>query len=65
MNKVLIEWKHLDVGGETCDRCFDTGTTLQKEVRRLNDELQTKEVRWSGLKPNWTKKIFRCPMLCI
>ncbi len=48
MNKVLIEWKHLDVGGETCDRCFDTRTTLQKEVRRLNDELQTKgvQVEW-------------------
>lgn len=48
MNKVLIEWKHLDVGGETCDRCFDTGTTLQKEVRRLNDGLQTKgvQVEW-------------------
>ena len=48
MNKVLIEWKYLDVGGETCDRCFDTGTTLQKEVRRLNDELQAKgvQVEW-------------------
>lgn len=40
MNKLIIEWKHLDVEGETCSRCYDTGENLVQEVKRLNRILQ-------------------------
>jgi len=36
MKTIMIEWKHLDVEGETCDRCYDTGENLTNEVKRLN-----------------------------
>ena len=42
MKKLIIEWKHLDVNGETCDRCYDTGETLTAEVKRLNRVLNPK-----------------------
>ena len=35
MKTLIIEWKHLDVKGETCDRCYDTGENLANEVKRL------------------------------
>lgn len=39
--KILkIEWRHLDVGGETCDRCYDTGENLAQEVKRLKRALE-------------------------
>lgn len=44
MKKLTIEWKHLDVEGETCDRCYDTGENLANEVKRLNRALQTKNI---------------------
>lgn len=48
MKTLKIEWKHLDVEGETCDRCYDTGENLANEVKRLNRALQSKgiEVEW-------------------
>jgi|GEM_PF-3867605 type VI protein secretion system component Hcp len=42
MKKLIIEWQHLDVDGETCDRCYDTGETLTAEVKRLNRMLNPK-----------------------
>jgi len=39
MTKLIIEWKHLDVEGETCDRCYDTGENLVQEIKRLNRKL--------------------------
>ena len=44
MQKLTIEWKHLDVAGETCDRCYDTGENLVQEVKRLNRALQPKGI---------------------
>ena len=44
MKKLVIEWKHLDVDGETCDRCYDTGETLAAEVKRLSRALQPQGV---------------------
>lgn len=41
MKKLTIDWKHLDVEGDTCDRCYDTGANLTNEVRRLNRVLQS------------------------
>ncbi|MBU7008079.1 DUF2703 domain-containing protein [Phosphitispora fastidiosa] len=48
MKKLIIEWKHLDVEGETCNRCYDTGENLNQEVKRLNRALQPQgiEVEW-------------------
>lgn len=37
--KLTIEWRHLDVEGETCNRCYDTGENLATEVKRLNRTL--------------------------
>ncbi|WZL74024.1 DUF2703 domain-containing protein [Clostridiaceae bacterium 35-E11] len=43
--KILeIEWKHLDVEGETCNRCYDTGENLVQEVKRLNRALQPRGI---------------------
>ena len=42
MKKLIIEWLHLDVEGETCDRCYDTGETLTAEVKWLNRVLNPK-----------------------
>ncbi|NCB75028.1 MAG: methyltransferase domain-containing protein [Clostridia bacterium] len=44
MKKLTIEWKHLDVEGETCDRCYDTGENLANEVKRMNRVLQPKGI---------------------
>lgn len=48
MKNLTIEWKHLDVEGETCDRCYDTGENLEQEVKRLNRALQPQgiQVEW-------------------
>lgn len=40
MKTLKIEWKHLDVEGDTCNRCYDTGENLVHEVKRLNRALQ-------------------------
>jgi hypothetical protein len=40
LKTLKIEWQHLDVAGETCDRCYDTGENLAQEVKRLNRALQ-------------------------
>lgn len=48
MEILKIEWKHLDVKGETCDRCYDTGENLNAEVKRLNRKLEPK-----GFKVEW------------
>lgn len=44
MKTLKIEWRHLDVEGETCDRCYDTGENLTQEVKRLNRALQPKGI---------------------
>lgn len=44
MKKVVIEWKHLDLSGETCDRCYDTGENLVSEIKRLNRSLKNQDV---------------------
>lgn len=44
MRTLKIEWRHLDVEGETCDRCYDTGENLANEVKRLNRALQPRGI---------------------
>lgn len=52
MKTLKIEWKHLDVAGDTCNRCYDTGENLNQEVKRLNRALQPQgiNVEWSETK---------------
>lgn len=38
MKTITIEWLHLDVAGETCRRCGDTGSELGRVVVRLQAE---------------------------
>ena len=45
MNKLIIEWKHLDIDGDTCDRCYDTGENLINEIKRLNRSLNSKGIQ--------------------
>lgn len=40
MKTLTIEWRHLDVEGETCDRCYDTGENLANEAKRLRRTLE-------------------------
>ena len=44
MKTLKIEWKHLDVLGDTCNRCYDTGENLAQEVKRLKRALQPLEI---------------------
>ena len=39
MKNLQIEWRHLDVNGETCERCGDTGNALRETVFGLEKEL--------------------------
>lgn len=39
MKKLVIEWKHLDSGGRTCERCADTGQAVAQVVDELKEEL--------------------------
>jgi hypothetical protein len=44
MKTLTIEWKHLDVEGETCERCYDTGENLHNEVKRLKRSLASQGI---------------------
>lgn len=44
MKTLTIEWKHLDVEGDTCNRCYDTGENLVQEIKRLNRTLQQQDI---------------------
>ncbi|TDY00603.1 DUF2703 domain-containing protein [Thiohalophilus thiocyanatoxydans] len=44
MRQVTIEWRHLDVDGQTCERCGDTGNALNDAIRALNCECAAQEV---------------------
>lgn len=44
MKKLTIEWQHLDVEGDTCDRCYDTGENLLMEIKRLNRALKSRGI---------------------
>lgn len=44
MKILKIEWRHLDVHGETCERCYDTGENLANEVKRLKRALEPLDI---------------------
>ncbi len=39
MKKLIIEWRHLESQGRTCDRCSDTGEAVREVVAALKAEL--------------------------
>ncbi len=41
MKTLAIEWRHFESGGQTCERCADTGEALNKVVAALMRELET------------------------
>ena len=41
LNRLEIEWCHLDVGGNTCIRCSETGQALNGVVGQLADECRS------------------------
>ena len=45
MKTLIIEWRHLDVKGETCDRCIQTGANLVDEINLLNRKLESLEIQ--------------------
>jgi len=44
MKTLAIEWRHYDKGGQTCDRCSTTGSSVKDVVARITDELSCKGV---------------------
>lgn len=35
MNPLVIEWRHLAIGGETCERCGSTGANVRAAVEAM------------------------------
>lgn len=35
MKTLNIEWRHFETGGQTCDRCGDTGASLRRVIEEL------------------------------
>ncbi len=38
MTKIIIEWKHFDKNGATCERCSKTGNNIQQVIKDLQKE---------------------------
>ena len=38
MATIVVEWRHLDVAGSTCERCRATGLELRRAVERVRTE---------------------------
>ena len=45
MKILKIEWKHIEVNGETCDRCYDTGENLANEIKRLKRRFEPQGIQ--------------------
>ena len=41
MKTLVIEWKHLEVDGNTCVRCSDTGEALREAIEQLAEECRS------------------------
>ncbi len=44
MKKLLVEWKHFDKNGTTCERCSQTGDNLNMVIKDLQNEFLSKGV---------------------
>lgn len=47
MKDLIIEWKHYDKKGNTCDRCSKTGSSLRKVIKDLKGKLRVRGIRVS------------------
>lgn len=45
MIKLYIQWFHLEVNGETCDRCNETYTNLLKSIRYVKEQHKGKNIK--------------------
>lgn len=45
VKRLEIEWKHFAAGGETCERCGQTGTALLSAVEELREEFSSAGVK--------------------
>ena len=45
MKEITIEWKHYDKAGETCKRCNDTGSNIQKAIEEISKNPLYKNVK--------------------
>ena len=44
MKKIIIEWKHLNIAGKTCSRCYDTGKSVKETIKEIISEYQSKNI---------------------
>ena len=44
MKRLVIEWRHYEKDGATCDRCAATGISVREVVSQLSHELESKAV---------------------
>lgn len=44
MKSLVIEWRHYDKAGDTCERCSSTGTTLSEVVGELSRKLEAEGI---------------------
>ena len=44
MKTLVIEWRHYDKEGQTCDRCSATGSSVKDVVALITDELAGKGI---------------------
>jgi hypothetical protein len=47
MNTLHIEWRHLNIQGNTCARCAETGAALRKVIQELTLELAGRGIQAS------------------
>lgn len=47
MKTITIHWRHLDVDGNTCDRCSDSGSEIRKAIDELNRDCAKSEIRFA------------------
>ena len=47
MTVLRIEWRHLDIQGNTCARCAETGATLRKVIQELISNLAGRGIQVS------------------
>jgi len=45
VNQLVIEWRHLSVGGATCERCGSTGSAVMEAFDELTAELRARGIK--------------------
>jgi hypothetical protein len=45
INQLVIEWRHLSVGGATCERCGSTGSAVMEAFDELTGELGARGIK--------------------